>query len=519
MSARTRNLFPVAPPDYSKLAFPELRECQRIAHMKIKAHATKGHKRHVLMLPTGAGKTIMALYLIWQCLLRGKRCMFICDRTNLIGQTSKVADGIGLHHGIIQASNPRMDMEQPFQIASAQTLMRRGIPDGFDLVIVDECHTQYKAISDYVSKHNGFVVGLSATPFSPGLGKLYTNLVAATTADELTRAGILVPMRVFCCTKINMQGAKTVGGEWSDGAAAERGMEIIGDVVVEWAKHASDRKTIIFGASIEHCEEMARQFNAAGFRAEVFCATTTDDERKAILGGFEKPDSETRILISVEALAKGFDAPDVSCVCDCRPLRKSLSTFIQMIGRGLRSSLTTGKEDCLLLDFSGNIIRFADDYSDIFFNGLDALDTGEKLDKTVRKDDEKEPAKCPKCGYSPMGKVCVGCGYERPAKQSTVEVHAGEMQEITLGDKKLANDAYHLFEQCCTHTRSVGDPDTAPQRAYHLFREMTKGQKPPKYHLFSDIPDVPITRNVANKIHSLRIAYAKNRQGGAYAGN
>ena len=40
-------------------------------------------------------------------------------------------------------------------------------------------------------------------------------------------------------------------------------MEIIGDVVSEWKKFASDRKTIVFGATIAHCEEMARQFNAA----------------------------------------------------------------------------------------------------------------------------------------------------------------------------------------------------------------------------------------------------------------
>ena len=76
-------------------------------------------------------------------------------------------------------------------------------------------------------------------------------------------------------------------------------------------------------------------------------------------------------------------------MCDCRPLRKSLSTAIQMWGRGLRSSPETGKTDCILLDFSGNIIRFADDYADIFYNGLNHLDAGEKLDKAVRKDDER----------------------------------------------------------------------------------------------------------------------------------
>jgi superfamily II DNA or RNA helicase len=187
-----------------------------------------------------------------------------------------------------------------------------------------------------------------------------------------------------------MTGAETLGGEWTDKAAAERGAAIVGDVVRDWHDHASDRKTIVFGANISHCEEICRQFNESGAMALTFTCHTKEDERKEILDEYKKPDSSIRILVSVEALAKGFDVKDVGCVCDCRPLRKSLSTAIQMWGRGLRSSPDTGKEDCILLDFSGNIIRFREDFEDIYFNGLGALDSGERLDKTIRKDKEED---------------------------------------------------------------------------------------------------------------------------------
>ena len=70
-------------------------------------------------------------------------------------------------------------------------------------------------------------------------------------------------MRVFSCSKVDMRGAATAGGEWTDLAAQERGMEIIGDVVTEWQKFASDRKTIVFGATIRHCEEMASSSTTA----------------------------------------------------------------------------------------------------------------------------------------------------------------------------------------------------------------------------------------------------------------
>jgi hypothetical protein len=50
-----------------------------------------------------------------------------------------------------------------------------------------------------------------------------------------------------------MTGAKTAVGSWTDKAAEERGLEIVGDVVTEWIKFAENRKTIIFGATIKHC--------------------------------------------------------------------------------------------------------------------------------------------------------------------------------------------------------------------------------------------------------------------------
>jgi superfamily II DNA or RNA helicase len=244
------------------------------------------------------------------------------------------------------------------------------------------------------------IIGLSATPFSNGLGKIFTNLINATTMHDLTESGVLVPMRIFSCTKPDMTGAATAGGEWTDKAAEEREMGIVGDVVREWVKFAENRKTIVFGATIKHCEELAKSFIDQGVMAAVFTSNTTDKEREDLLKEYRKPDSYLRVLISVEALAKGFDVPDVGCVCDARPLRKSLSTAIQMWGRGLRSH--EGKKDCYLLDFSGNIIRFAEDFTDVFFNGLEKLDDGEKLDKKIRKDEETEMKGCPKCGYKPL---------------------------------------------------------------------------------------------------------------------
>lgn len=506
-----QDLFERETPNYAATTFPEPRPFQDHAHQSLRDGLRAGHRCQMLMSPTGSGKTFLGLRIAHEALAKGKRALFICDRRTLIDQTSNTADSYGLSaHAVMMANHWRVDPSMPFQIASAQTLARRNIPP-FDVCIIDEAHTQLAAWVNILQGSDKPCIGLSATPFSAGLGKLFTNLVNAATMDELTKSGVLVPMRVMSCTTANMEGAATSGGEWTDGAAAERGMEIVGDVVTEWTKYANNRKTIVFGSTIAHCAELCKQFNEAGVLAQLFISETTEDERKGILAEYKKPDTMLRVLISVEALAKGFDVPDVSCVVDCRPLRKSLSTAIQMWGRGLRSSPSTGKADCLLLDHSGNIIRFADDYAEIFFNGLAALDAGEKLDKAIRKDDaEKEPKACPMCGFKPMGKRCVSCGFEL-VRQSLVEAVPGHMREVVIGKTKLADNHRHLYEQVVTHVRSCGKPETAKGRAWHLFKHIV-GVYPEGFS-YERTHNVPITRGVMNKIREKQIAYRASKQG------
>ncbi|RZL90767.1 MAG: DUF2075 domain-containing protein [Variovorax sp.] len=498
-------------PNCASARFPEPRPFQTAAHERLRQGAREGHKNQILMSPTGSGKTYLGLRIAHEALSKGKRAIFVCDRTTLIDQTSSTADRYGLSaHGVIQADHWRTDYSKPFQIASAQTLARRQWPEA-DVIVVDEAHTKLKAWTDHIPTCKAMVIGLSATPFSTRLGKLFTNLVNATTMHELTQSGVLVPMRVFSCTTADMTGAETSGGEWTDSAAAKRGMEIVGDVVSEWIKFGEGRKTIVFGATIAHCEELCRQFVNAGVMASVFTSDTPAAERLDLLKEYRKPDSTLRVLISVEALAKGFDVPDVGCVVDCRPLRKSLSTAIQMWGRGLRASPETGKTDCILLDHSGNILRFADDYTKIFFDGLDMLDTGESLDKAVRKEPEEQEKKgCPSCGYKPFKKRCMACGFEI-VDQSLVEQVPGQMREVLIGTSKAAEKHEHLWQQACAYARAHGRPDTQQGRAAHIFKDIVGTWPPREWHIEAT-PGAEISRAVLNKIRARNIAFARARQ-------
>lgn len=498
-------------PNYASACFPPPRAFQETAHQALRDGLRAGHQRQLLMAPTGAGKSYLGMRVAHEALVRGRKVVFCCDRTTLINQTSKVADSYGLSaHGVYQADHWRTDRDMPFQIASVQTVVSRGRPDA-DVIIVDEAHTQYSGWTKWVMETKAAVVGLSATPFSPGLGKIFTNLVNATTMHELVQAGTLVPMRVYSCKRIDMAGAKTNRkGEWDDKEVEARGMGIVGDVVSEWCKLAEGRKTIVFGATIDHCDELCRQFNAAGIMAATFTSETDQKDRDSLLDEYEKPDSLLRVLISVEALAKGFDVKDVGCVCDVRPLRKSLSTAIQMWGRGLRCSPETGKVDCILLDFSGNIVRFAKDFERIYYEGLESLDAGEKLDKDARaeEDEEKEAKSCPQCGYKPFAKRCMSCGHELQ-RAALVVAEAGEMQALDiLGKKYPGQDLAGIWAQVSTYAKNHSAPEKQQARAFAVFLSIT-GRKPPWGWEVASTPNVPITREVLNNIKAKQIAYAK----------
>lgn len=498
-------------PDFSAVTMPEPRVCQSRAIEQLRDGFRAGHRQQILVMPTGSGKTITAMMLIYESLKKGKRATFVCDRTALINQTSAVADSLGLTcHAIIQANHPRRDNSMPFQIASIQTIQARGYWPESDLVVLDECHTVYAAAAEMLESKRVTVLGLTATPCTAGLGKLYSHVINAATMDELTRDEILVPLRILTCVTPDMAGAKTSGGEWTARAASERELTIVGDVVAEWVKHGEGRKTIAFGADIAYCEELVRRFNEIGVNAACYTSETPDDERTELVREFSRPDSNIRILASVSALAKGFDVKDVGCIIDARPLRKSLSEVIQMWGRGLRSSPETGKYDCILLDHSGNALRFHDDFTDVYFNGFGELSQAEKMDSKPRQEPEDfEPAGCPQCKRKPFRKRCLACGFEKPS-QTLVDSTPGEMQEIMIGKRKAAANEADLWAQLCSYARLNLSSEKKSGWCWFKFQEIA-GKKPPRSFSFDTAPDVPVSPALIGKLKSMRIAYNKRR--------
>src|SRR3990167_4294486 len=387
-------------------------------------------KNQILCLPTGAGKTQIAAFLLKECFKKGMKAIFVCDRITLINQASDTLDRYDIPHGIIQSNHWRYRPYERIQVASAQTLLKRSWPEA-NLVIVDECHALMKTVTDKLAEKKAVAIGLTATPLTKGLGKHYESVVTVTTLNKLTADKFLVPFRVFSASEPDMEGAKIVAGEWTEDEAAKRAMPLVGDCVSEYVKHGENRKFIAFGCNVAHCEELHRQFTASGIVVELFTYRTTDTARADILTEYKKPDSKIRGLISVSALSKGFDVEDVACIIVARPLRSSLAEHIQILGRGLRPF--TGKKDCLVLDHAGNFNRFWNPMWEFFEHGIKDLDNGKKPEKKKAEKREIKPKKCPTCFHihKPMPS-CPECGFLYPKKQSEFVHEIGDLNELIM---------------------------------------------------------------------------------------
>jgi DNA repair protein RadD len=467
---------------------------------QLRRNIREGIRTQILAAPTGSGKTVIASFLIDECHKKGKRAVMVCDRIPLIDQTSTTLDLYGIPHGVVQAQHWRRQPDQRVQVASAQTLARRKWPPA-DLIIVDEAHTIHRNVTERISTRDTVVIGLTATPFTRGLGRMYDAVVSVTTTNKLIEDGFLAPYRIFAASEPDMTGAKVVAGEWTDEAAAERAMPIVGDVVAEYLKHCDGERFIAFGVNTAHCAEMQRRFMEAGVPCALYTYRTSDEERAELVRDFKASDGHLRGLISVSALAKGFDVATVGCIIMARPLRTSLAEHIQIWGRGLRVDPDNPSKVCTILDHAGNVARLWEPTMEFFANGATALDDGRKRETKKAEKKQSEPMKCPKCAavHAPRP-MCVSCGYEYP-RRNKIHHLDGELHEFAGGGK--SSDRRDLHAQLLWIARERG---YAEGWAARTVRDRT-GQWP------SGTPEpMEPTPAVRNYVRSRMIAWAKSKK-------
>lgn len=484
----------------------QLRDYQEAAFEKAREAIREGARRLLIVAPTGSGKTVLASALMEMTREKGNRAAFVVDRLSLIEQSSETFDRYGLNHGVIQGGHPRWAPAFPLQLCSIQTLARRRWPESH-VDVFDEAHVLHKAHKKRMDAGDSIVIGLTATPFTRGLGKWFDRVINVTTTRQLINEGWLSPYRIFSCAEPDMAGVKVKStGEWDEGETSKKALEVVGDVVAEYIKHGDGRKFICSAVDTAHVEELQRQFLSAGINAATYTYKDAEEDRADVTREFRKPNSEIRGLITVTAASRGFDVPDVSCVIMARPLRKSLAEHIQLFGRGLR--ISEGKEDCLILDHSGNCARFFQECEAFFDHGQDDLCMGKKREKKAPKPKEKEPMKCPQCRalHTPMPE-CPSCGHKYPARAAVQHV-PGTLKELIAGGHRHELTRA-IWPQICGYALQKRQGDAARRMALGIYKGITGIWPTQDFH---DTKPVPPGTEVMNRIRASQIAYAKRRK-------
>jgi len=296
-----------------------------------------GAQRVLLQLGTGGGKTATASELLRRSVELGRRSLFLAHLDSLIEDTHARLTANAIPAGFIQADRPR-DPTAPVQVCSLATLHRRGELPPADFIVLDECHRAMAAtVRPLLEAYpKARLLGLTATPQrgdGQPLGDVFERMVSGPPNRWLTDNGYLVPCDLLA------------PGEYTDDGLSA-------DPVEAYRVHVPGQRALVFASNVSHAEELTTRFQAEGITAACLTGETSRAERQELRQRLESGD--LRVLVGVGVFIEGFDAPSVEAIILARAFSVTCS-FLQAIGRGLRTSPATGKTKCTVIDLRGAV--------------------------------------------------------------------------------------------------------------------------------------------------------------------
>ena len=319
-----------------------------------------GHRRLIVQLPTGGGKTQIANDLIVRA--HAKRILYIVPSDEILTQTSKTLERAKVRHTTLTAGK-KLDLDGvDCLLAMSQTLARRlGTPQFAnwtpDLIFVDEAHKlieQHRRVLDFWQCP---VIGMTATPIrldGKPLAELWPALLCGPSIKTLQRQGFLVP-----CRTINayMPDLTAIRRHKDDFDQDQLDAAFSADAVVRsapgwWLKFAKGRRTIAFTPGVKSSMRLAAEYRRHGIRAEHVDGNTPKSQRDAAL--LRLKNHQIDVLFNCSLFVEGLDCVEVSCI-QLLTSTCSLSRFMQQVGRGLRPA--KGKRELVLIDHGGNTAR------------------------------------------------------------------------------------------------------------------------------------------------------------------
>lgn len=443
----------------------KLRPYQEDAKREILDAWEKGYQNVALVLPTGAGKTVLFSDIISE---HKGPSIAVAHRQELVSQISVTLASYKLNHGIIGPPNvianvnslQVMEHGQSYydpnalcRVAGVDTLIRRteaikSWANRVTLWVQDEthhvlCKNKWGKAAAMFPQAKG--LGVTATPEradGQGIGRkaagLMDALIIGPTMRELISQGYLTDYRIFAPPSDLDLGGVTVSKSTGDYGPkslkiAVRKSHVIGNVVSHYQKIASGKLGVTFASDVETAGDIAKSFNVAGVPAEVVSAKTSDHVRAHILRRFRN--REILQLVNVDLFGEGFDLPAIEVVSMARPTQ-SYGLYVQQFGRALRPM--EGKGSAIIIDHAGNVMR----------HGLPDVEREWSLDsrdKRASKPVDAIPVRvCPACMmvFERFNKTCPHCGhYPAPSNRSRPEFVDGDLTELDASALEAMRDA------------------------------------------------------------------------------
>jgi type I restriction enzyme R subunit len=348
---------------------------------RLSEHFTEGHRKALVHMATGTGKTRVAMAII-DVLINAnyvRNALFIADRTALVDQAKSdnfmefFTEPIGdLREGFSTSKRLYVSTVQTLMSGSPRRLVEKFSPAFFDLIVFDEAHRSYYDKNNFIDKYfDAIKIGLTATPREHETKNTYDLFdcehgkpSVEYSYDEAIADGILVPYRAWVIeTERLALGIK--GSELTEDLKDQLRRQEVNPEEVEYTGSQFDRvfmddkineliireflrdcyksdegkpcKSIFFCASQRHAKHMKKIFG------RVFPKLSRDVQRitselyrsKDEVKRF-RLNSEPRIALSVGMLDTGVDIPEVCNLVFVKPVFSHIR-FWQMIGRGTRN--------------------------------------------------------------------------------------------------------------------------------------------------------------------------------------
>jgi len=398
----------------------QLHDYQQNLVDKARQSYVDGYVSPCIVAPCGSGKSIVISEIARMTTLGGNRVLFLVHRRELVDQIRETF------------INNNVDM-QLVELGMVQTIVRRlDKTNKPDLIITDENHhslaASYRKIYDHFS--DVLKLGFTATPIrlnGSGLGDINDVLIEEVSAKWLIENNYLSPYKYYAPKLIDTESLKLNNmREFSSTSINDTMSEnkIYGDVIKHYQELANNQQAIVYSHSVEASEEVAAEFNDAGYSAAHIDGKTPKVERDEIINKFR--DMEIQILTNVDIIGEGFDVPDCSVVIMLRPTQ-SLSLYIQQSMRGMRYR---PNKTSIIIDHVDNVRR----------HGLPDMDRTWSLEgkKKTSKESEVSIKECLNCFavYTPEYLVCPFCGHKPEIEEiADYEVdETAELEEVTEKD-------------------------------------------------------------------------------------